>query len=162
MRDALAYMAEQGMHLALLNSGIAGYYRRFGFSPVWPYYYFEVDSAEAAALESRFHLRAARADNIPQMAALYDRHWGGRVAFARHPESWLWRVTGDYFQVQVVEDDHGQVCGYVAGRDLGTEEVDVVVDTPEAATAVLAEWGRRYQEAGRAQIRWALPRTTRS
>lgn len=157
MRDALAYMAEQGIHFALLHSTVGGYYRRFGFSPVWPHYEFEVDSAAAAALNGSLRLRDARPGDAPCMAALYERHWGGRTAFIRSAPEWVWRVACGYFEAQVVEDYAGEIVGYIAGYDLVQPRVDVVADTPDAAMTLLAAIGRRCQEAGLATIRWAIP-----
>ena len=81
LQDAIAFMTEQGAHLALLNATSHFQYDRYGFSPVWPYYYLEVDSAAAAALDAPLKLRDVRPADIPAMAALYQRHWDGRVHF---------------------------------------------------------------------------------
>jgi predicted N-acetyltransferase YhbS len=156
LRDALAYIVEQGAHLALLE-GASHYYERFGFSPVFPYYYFEVDSAEAAALPSPLVVRDARPEDAPAMARLYDRHWGWRVTLTRSPELWLWRMQSPDRLVQVIEAKNGKLCGYVAGHDLSGDPVEAVVDTQEAATTLLSACGRAYQQAGVARMRWHLP-----
>jgi ribosomal protein S18 acetylase RimI-like enzyme len=157
MRDAMTYMAEQGAHVALLD-GRDDYYDRFGFSPVWPYYHFEVASAEAAALDSPLRLRPARPDDVPHMAELYQRHWGWRVAFVRSPEVWMWRVaTASYPYIQVVEDKGGRICGYIAGQGPTDWRVETVADTPEAAMTLIGECGRRCQEAGIEHVVWPLP-----
>jgi predicted N-acetyltransferase YhbS len=157
LQDTLAYMAEQGVHLALLD-GVRGYYDRFGFSPVWPYYFFEVPAAEAAALEPPLSLREPSAQDVPQMARLYQKHWEGRVAFVRSPESWMWRVLyDDWGYVRVVEDAEGQIGGYIAGPDPTDSEIEVVADTPDAAMTMLAECGRLCLDAGLDAVRWFMP-----
>jgi predicted N-acetyltransferase YhbS len=155
IHDALAYMAEQGTHLALLD-GVRGYYDRFGFSPVWPHYFFEVPAEEAAALESPLQLREPTIHDVPYMARLYQRHWEGRVAFIRSPEVWLWRVLQEGRRFIRVVDD-GQVCGYLAGKDPIGPEVEVVVDSPEAAITILSECGRLCLAAGLNTVRWLMP-----
>jgi predicted N-acetyltransferase YhbS len=155
LQDALAHMAEQGIHLALLD-GVRGYFDRFGFSPVWPYYFFEVPAVEAAALQPALHLREPTMQDIPYMARLYQKHWEGRAAFVRSPETWVWRVLHeDWRYIRVVDD--GQVCGYIAGEDPVGRETEVVADTPDAAIALLAECGRMCMEAGLDKVRWLMP-----
>jgi len=158
LRDALAYMAEMGVHLALLNSDLPQYYDRFGFSPVWPFYYFEVSAGEAAALEPPLILREARAGDVPQMARLYRRHWEGRVAFARSRDLWMWRVLqADWGYIRVVEDPRGQVAGYIAGDNPAGEVTEALADTLKAAVTILAEVGRLAQAAGQDTLRWLMP-----
>jgi predicted N-acetyltransferase YhbS len=158
MLDALAYMAEQGAHLALLHTTrVEDYYQRFGFSPVWPTYYFEVDTADAALLQARLPMRTGSAADAPYMADLYERHWGARVAFTRSPENWLWRFYSGLYESRVVENPNGMACGYVAGYDVYGEQVEVVADTPDAAVTLLAEYGRAAHDAGIAHIRWLIP-----
>ncbi len=156
MRDAVAYMAEQGAHLSLLN-GVAGYYDSFGFSPVWPFYTVEVASDEAAALDRPLRLRDVRPDDIPQMAALYEKHWGGRVTFDRSAEMWMWQVGDPGRYIQIVSGRDGQVAGYISGRASTGEEMEVVADSVGAAATLLAESGREHQLAGRKHIRWMMP-----
>lgn len=160
MRDALAYMAEQGAHLALLH-GITRYYSRFGFSPVWPHYTMTVSSAAAAAMDAPLHLRQAEREDIPQMAALYHKHWGGRVSFHRHQQYWLWRVLDDEPPAQVVVQLDGRIVGYIHGAlfeehtPQGREEI--VVDTPAAAMTLLAHYGRIALDNGLLQLTWHVP-----
>lgn len=157
MRDALAFMAEQGVHLALLESVLSDYYTRFGFSAVWPYYYFEVESAEAARLEAPLTLRNCTVQDVPQMAALYESLWGVRVALTRSPDLWLWRVNNPTYHIQVVENADGSICGYIMGHDLQGDKVEVLAANLEATVTLLAHCGRLYQAAGTAQIRWLMP-----
>ncbi|HEX2623192.1 MAG TPA: GNAT family N-acetyltransferase [Phototrophicaceae bacterium] len=158
LRDALTYAIELGAHLVLLN-GIPGYYSRFGFSPVFPDYAADFATDEIAQLPTPLTVREARPGDIPTMAALFERHWGGRVTFTRSPETWIWRVTrGDDARRALVicgEDDVPQ--GYIAGRDLLLPEVEVIADTPEAALTLFSTCGQWAQTAGLTQVRWLLP-----
>jgi predicted N-acetyltransferase YhbS len=158
LQDAIIFMAEHGAHLALLN-GIGSYYDRFGFSPVWPYYHIEVDSAEAAALDSPLRLREARSDDVAEMIALYERHWAGRVTVNRDLAVWAWRVQNEFpAPAQVVIDPKRNIiCGYIVGHSLADERVEVVADTPEAARTLLAAGGAACQSAGIPALRWLVP-----
>jgi GNAT superfamily N-acetyltransferase len=156
LHDGLAYMAEQGAHLALLN-GISNYYERFGFSSVFPNYFFEVESEPCASLTSPLRLRPATVDDAPYLAALYERHWSWRVTFTRSAESWRWRLEADNWTTQIVEDASGRIYGYIAQRGPMSEHAEVVADTPEAAFALLSETGRLYRKKGLTHIRWILP-----
>ncbi len=157
LQDTLTYMAEQGVHLALLD-GMRGYYDRFGFSPVWPYYSFETPAADAAKLPAPLTLREPTAQDVPWMARLYRQHWDGRVAFIRSPETWMWRVLHeDWRYIQVVEDTEGTLCGYIAGDDPTGAEIEVIADTPEAAMTILGDCARKCVEAGMDTVRWLMP-----
>jgi hypothetical protein len=157
LQESIAFLTEQGAHLALLNSS-SDYYDRYSFSPLWPYYYLEIESAEAAALDAPLHLRDVRPADVPAMAALYERHWEGRVTFARDPRLWLWRAaSAERPYQQVVEDANGQICGYIAGYGLADERVEALADTPEAALTILKAGGEAFQKAGLPILRWLIP-----
>lgn len=164
LRDALAYAVEQGAHLALLH-GIRGYYGRFGFSPVWPEYVAEFDSAELAVLDCPLNVRLAELRDLPYMAALFERTWGGRVTMLREREVWRWRLVGGDFAphgddarqalVVVGEDDIPQ--GYIAGRGMTDWLVEVVAGTSDAALSLLSYSGRWHLQSDQPQTRWHLP-----
>jgi predicted acetyltransferase len=157
MHDSLAYMAEQGTHLALLNS-TSHFGTRFGFSPVFPDYCFEVDSAQAANLPKPLRLRPPTPNDIPYMAALYQKHWSSRVTFTRSAELWMWRVSESNRPfMQVVEDGHGHICGYLAASHETDESAEVVVDNMDAALTLLADAGEHFREAGISRITWLMP-----
>lgn len=158
MQDALAFAAEQGAHLALLNGGQRSY-KRFGFSPVLPYYYAEFDSQQTADLDAPLELRPPRRDDIGQMAALYERHWGGRVTYLRNPELWVWRAGQDEEgrHALVAVDARGVTQGYIAGRDFASPEVEIVADTSDAALTLLSYSGRWHLQAGKERVAWLMP-----
>ncbi|MFW5748410.1 MAG: GNAT family N-acetyltransferase [Chloroflexota bacterium] len=147
IRDVLATMREQGAHLALLNDTSGGYFSRFGFSPVWPDYQMSFEAATASHLESSLVLRDPIPRDIPQMAALYEQQWGGRVTVERSPVLWLWRIACACYQVLVAADDTGQVYGYIAGDDLLSAQVEVVAGSMDAAAALMAFAGQRHVTA---------------
>ncbi|MBZ0275133.1 MAG: GNAT family N-acetyltransferase [Anaerolineae bacterium] len=157
MQDAMLLIAEYQAHLSLLT-GINNYYDRFGFNPVWPHYYVEIPAADAALLDSPLHMRPGEAADISQLAALFEKHWGGRVTFTRSPAMWAWQIwdgTRAYFQV--VEDDYGQISGYIAAYSDTDLMAEVLADTPDAARLLLATAGQNFLAAGKATIRWLLP-----
>jgi hypothetical protein len=158
LQDAIAFMTEQGAHLGLLNATSHFHYDHYGFSPVWPYYYLEVDSAAAAALEAPLKLRDLRPADIPAMAALYEKHWDGRVTFNRDPRLWAWRAaSGELPYQQVVDNGRAGVCGYIAGYDLTDERIETLADTPEAALTILKAGGMARQQIGSKTLRWIVP-----
>jgi hypothetical protein len=60
-------------------------------------------------------------------------------------------------QIHVVEDRQRAICGYLAAADLPDERAEVIADTPEAASTLLAVFGARYLAAGIDRIRWSVP-----
>lgn len=156
VQDALAYMAEQGAHMSLLNDTVQ-YYARFGFYPVCPHYALTVDSAAAALLEPPHRLRSARPPDLPQIARLYEKHWGGRSSFVRTAEDWLWRVQHEDGALQVVDDGQGAVCGYLWQGEQHPAQVEVVADSQAAACTLLAACGRLLQGQGLPELHWPVP-----
>ena len=158
MRDALAYAVETGVHLALVH-GIPDYFTRFGFSPVWPEYLAEFDSAALAALETPLKLREPHIQETPSIAALYEQSWSGRVSLIRSPETWLWRMNGGDAarRVLVAVDPGGQINGYIAGRHFTGSEVEVVAATPEAVLTLLSFAGQLHLDKGLDRVRWLMP-----
>lgn len=159
MRDALTHAIELGADLALLNGGVRGYYNRFGFSPVFPDYQVEFAADELATLPAPLALREPRPNDIPLLAALFERHWGWRVTAIRSAETWVWRVLhgDDNRRVGVVVGDDDRPQGYIAGRDWLAPEVEVLADTPDAALTLLAHAGTWAQAAGLERLRWLMP-----
>lgn len=158
LRDALTYAIEHRAHLALLN-GIRGYYGRFGFYPVFPRYHMTFDAHEAAALDKPLSLREPMPREIPMIAALFERHWNGRVSFLRSPESWIWRVMGgdDNCQTWIVAEGDGSPQGYIAGRDFASPDVELVANTAPAALTLLSICGQLAVDAGHSVVRWLMP-----
>lgn len=157
MRDTVAYMAEQGAHLALLN-GISGYYERFGFSSVWPYYHVEFNTDAADQRAVPLTMRQAQPGDAAEMAALYERHWGGRVTLERSAALWYWRLNHERRGLlQVVEGKHGEICGYIAGDDWNKPITEIIVDTVEAAETILSVCAQHAAEEELPKVRWLMP-----
>lgn len=163
MHDALAYSMEHGAHLALLHADQTRYYERFGFSAVWPHYAVNFDSREAAALlpVDGWHLRRARLDDLPALAALYEAQWDGRVTFLRPPEVWRARFAAlaSPHHLHVISAPAQTPDGYLysahpQGIDAGTE---VAVGSLEAARTLLAFAGQAHLAAGVETVEWLLP-----
>lgn len=155
MQDALAFVAEQGAHLAFIHAS-EGYGARFGFSPVFPYYLLSFDSSAAARLRVDFIPRPLEIRDVPTIAALYEKHWNARVALQRNAELWLWRIEHGDLPVEVIETQDEGICGYIAGNSL-QPEVELVADSPSAARTLIGTAGRRYRHAGFDEVRWLIP-----
>ena len=155
MQDALAFVAEQGAHLAFIHAS-QGYGTRFGFSPVFPYYLLAFESSAAARLHVDYIARPLEPHDIPHIAALYEKHWNARVALQRNAELWLWRIEHGDLPVEVIETPEDGICGYIAGNSL-QPEVEMVADSPSAARTLIGTAGRRYHHAGFDEVRWLVP-----
>lgn len=157
MRDVVTYAREQGAHLALVNDTTGGYFARFGFSPVWPHYAMRFASTDAAQLPHPLRCRPPTDVDVPAMVRLYARHWDGRATFDRDPETWFWRARRGDRHTCVAVDSGGQIQGYLAGTSPAASDVEVVADTSDAASTLLAEAGKAGIAAGHYDVRWPLP-----
>lgn len=155
MRDLLTYIAEQGAHVSLLHGRVPHYYEKFGYSPVFPKYYFTFSTEDAADLPQYLHVRDAELEDLPIIAALYEKHWGGRVSFQRSPQIWQWRFNNADKPPLVVDDGLGNIDGYLFTKPDGN--IEVVADSPEAVTSFLAWSGRWYDARGDSQVTWFVP-----
>lgn len=154
MRDLLTFIAELGAHVSLLH-GIPGFYENYGYSPVFPNYYLTFSALDAADLPQYLHVRDATEEDLPYMAVLYEKHWGGRVSFQRTPQIWQWRFANVDKLPVVADDGSGNVSGYLFMKPDGN--IEVVADSPEATTSLLAWSGRWYDARGDSQVTWFLP-----
>ncbi len=155
MDHTLDYMQARGDHLALLVTGLTDFYTKLGFHTVWPFQSLEVHVADIADLTAPLKLRPAELADLPQMIALFERHWGSRVTLERPAEIWRWRVENKTHEpVEVVEDRAGQIVGYRAGSGWIAERV---ADTAEAALTLLAHAGQAAAERGDEAFEWAVP-----
>lgn len=158
IKDSLAYAAEQGAALALLNATIPRYYERFGFSPVWPHYSLEVSSELAAHLPQNLKIRHVTAQDLPILAQLYEKHWGGRVCFERSPALWRWRLIHAQAETLVALDAQEMIHGYLwQPMDDFAGKIEAVAHSPEAVTSFLAYSGRRSLSAGFSHFAWPVP-----
>ena len=156
VRDALTYATEQGNQMVLLQ-GIREYYDQFGFMSVWPKYTLTAPVDEARQLPQPLAIRQVERDHLPQMAHLYTRHWGGRVTFARDPATWVYRLRHGYGSAVVAVDTDERVRGYLWHDDSLSDRVEVVADTPEATSTLLAYDAARWREGAREMLEWAIP-----
>lgn len=154
MQDVLAYVAEQGAHLALLHGRIPHFYENFGFSPVFPKYYMTFSTAGAAELPAYLTIREAQREDLPQLAWLYETHWGGRVTFTRSPDIWRWRFDR-VDSLLVADDDRGNLGGYLL-RKLD-DNIEVVANSPEAVTSLMAWSGSWFSQRSDEQVSWFVP-----
>jgi predicted N-acetyltransferase YhbS len=154
VQDAIAYMREQGAHLALLDDTTGHYFDRFGFGPVWPHYTLSFDAQAASELDTPLTVRRATPPDLPAIARLYDKHWMPRTAAVRSAELWLWRARYGGWQ-SLVAAGIDRLHGYMAAPDLRGTQVEIVVDNEAAARSLLVEAARVHDNNGR--VRWSLP-----
>ncbi len=153
VRDTIASVAGQGAHLALLYDR-SNYYQRYGFMTVWPDYYLQFTAQELQSQSIPLTVRPAQPEDAPALAALYDRHWQGRLAFRRGLELWQWRLAATDSPPIVVLDS-GFLVGYLwHNEELNVAEV--VADTP-AATLTLMIYAARQAETPQHTLRWSVP-----
>jgi predicted acetyltransferase len=148
MRDAIAYMQARGDHFSLLNTGEVNFYPKYGYQTLWSDGWLEIQAAAASQLNSSLKVRPATSDDLPQMAALFERQMAQRVTMSRSRETWQWRMAADFDQHRrVAEDGSGQAVAYLAGF-YNNSQLEVVAESDEAVTALLADTGRIFLEKG--------------
>lgn len=157
MQDTLAYVREQGAHLALMHDTTGGYFARYGFDPVWPVYRVRFDTEQANALTPPLRLRQARPPDLPHVVALYEAQWGGRVAALRSRELWIWRYQADRRDLWVIVDDRDRPLGYIAAQALHDDRAEVVVSSTDAALAAIHYAGAACYDAGIPDVSWPCP-----
>jgi hypothetical protein len=140
VRDALAWMAGQGLAVAILY-GHRNYYPRFGFVPVLPH----SETVIGAAPTGSPLLQKATEADLPWMTALYmEQVATAPCAVARTAEPWLWALRNpDRFALWTLPDHTGYAFTQ-AGTRLGVHEAAAA--TPAAARRLLA--GLRAEAAG--------------
>ncbi len=156
MNNAREYMKARGDLIALLGTGLDGFYTALGYYNVWPGCQLEFNAESAANLEPLLSMRPATPADTVSMAALYEQQWGHRVARIRSPELWHWRMnTAPRSYMRVVEDE-GVLVGYIAAHDSTGRWAEVIVKTPIALQAIMAEVGRLNHEAGIETVHWNI------
>lgn len=155
LRDVLTYVAEQGAHLVLVD-GLGDHYKRYGFTPIWPRYTMQTPTQIAAKLAQPLTLREAYPDDAPRLAALYNRHWGHRVTFSRKAALWHWLLRAHAEGVVVAQDATGLIQGYLWHNRMRKGCIEVVVNTAEALSTLLAYEGKRCQAHNATHFMWSL------
>jgi predicted acetyltransferase len=153
VRDTIASVAGQGAHLALLYDR-SNYYQRYGFTTVWPDYYLQFTAQELQSQTMPLTVRPVRPNDAPALAALYERHWQGRLAFRRGVELWHWRLAAAE-ALPVVAIEGGSPVGYLWHND-HMNVSEVVADTP-AATLALMIYAAQQADNPHHAVRWSIP-----
>lgn len=158
IKDILTFAAEQGSHLALVDSPLTTYFQQFGFSPVWAKYTLQVSSALAAELHQPLQMRVAMPSDLPIMAKMYEHYWGMRVTFERSTELWRWRMNHGRGEALVMFGQSGKIQGYIwhLADDFSAKNEVIATTQPAIATA-LAYSGRRWQAMDYETISWSVP-----
>ncbi|MCU0512630.1 MAG: GNAT family N-acetyltransferase [Anaerolineae bacterium] len=154
--DTLMHIAEQGAHLALLYDA-AGYYRRYGFSPLLPDYALTFPVAAALALRPAARLRPAGSADLPAVAALYRQQRAGHLLFQRSAAQWLWLYQAAHTPPLLAEDDQGDLCGYLWRGDDDDGYTEVVATTTAATLTLMRQAAEWHQAAGLPRVAWQIP-----
>jgi len=156
LRDVLTYSTEQGAHL-VLRDGVAHYYERFGFSPVWPRYTLQSPVEAALQLEAPLQIHAARQRDLPYIAALYNRLWQGRVTFSRTPQQWQWLLQAPVGTIVVAIDAQQRIHGYLWHTHKLASQVEVLAQTQAGLSTLMVYSAQLWQAAGETTLTWLLP-----
>ncbi|MCZ7545853.1 MAG: GNAT family N-acetyltransferase [Anaerolineae bacterium] len=164
MRDTLAYVADIGCDLALLN-GVTDYYHRFDFANAWPYRHVDVYAADTDRLTrapaSALALRAMTDDDIPAMLALYNRTWPAHPGARIRDAAYLaWKLSGFNTKKVVAVDDAGQLRGYMVDWWTPGAVCEVVAASADATAAFLRASAATVRAAygdDDAAFRWFVP-----
>jgi predicted acetyltransferase len=87
LEEAVHLMAEQGYHLSALF-GIPNYYDKFGFASALIECEASVVTRDAEGASARYPVRAARPEDLPAIARIYELHAQRSGAVVRCPEAW--------------------------------------------------------------------------
>jgi hypothetical protein len=101
-------------------------------------------------------VREALRDDLPAIAALYERHWGTRVTFSRDPALWYW-LYDSRSEKPVIVTDHGITRGYLWADAFDPQRVEVVANTPDALRSLLVYAGDRARRQSNPAISWSVP-----
>jgi predicted acetyltransferase len=155
MRDTLAYLAEQGAHMAMLSSGIADYYTRFGFSAVLPDYKLSVPVVDALKIHSHYTVRLPHPNEIRAIRALYNRHWGSKVTFSRDDVLWQHRLR--HHPPLVAVAPNGAIEGYTWRHPIYDIWVETVINSMGALMALLKADAHVVQAQRVNTLTWIVP-----
>lgn len=155
MQDTLTTIAEQGAHLALLND-LGSYYHQYGFSTVLPDTVLEIDSETAMQMPRPLRIRTATLDDLPEIAKLYQRHWGGRVTFGRSMHWWEWKFKSSIDPILVAVTGADNVKGYLWRETMGNQ-LEIVCDTLPATMSLMSFLGKRMNNIDEPLIQLIIP-----
>ncbi len=167
--SALEYCKAEGLALGLLY-GHPGYYPRFGFAPVLPWLWTELDTAALRSTASRLggrggvELAAATPADIPELNELFEHSLATYpMAVRRGPEEWVWRDrNGAGKAIWVIRDGGGTPVAYARtstdarypGVSIASEAV--VAESKDAVGLVTALVARAAEQ-GFERLRLTLP-----
>lgn len=156
LRQALAMLAETGVHLAMMYDA-TGYYEQYGFHPIIPEYQMCFERADALAMpEPRQtqpiqHVETLDREQIRQIKELYQTYWGGRVSISRDYDHWTWHYPLYLDTMRLVGQD--EVLGYLS-RNTHRQQTEVVASTHATTHALLKYDAQHSQDS---LIVWHVP-----
>lgn len=163
MEDSTAFMTENGFDVAMLF-GIPNFYPKFGYATVIPETWIYLETEEAQAAVSTYHIRKFEKDDAPKILSLYAANNAERTGTPLRDEiRWKKFKMGSTFRVDadpyVVMDESDAVIGYFVCDD--TEENCILCDIGfqdrmifETVVRFLAD---RAKYIGAAQIQCHIP-----
>ena len=112
MREAMAFMKQQGFDISILFSIPEDYYTRFGYTSVLPEYSAAVTGLRClnrlSRLKTHLNTRALRKSDIPLLAPLYETSFREVTGSCiRSSEHWHWLSSHPEFSGVGVMSDNG-------------------------------------------------------
>jgi len=157
MEDCLGYMERQGYSISLLD-GIPGFYHRFGYVAVMPYYTLRISAAEAGKLERELMVRRFKKTDLGAVMELYQADNDHRTGTVVRTEAyWLWQ-SKRLRRLWVAVDESGVVRGYVwLARRRPFRASEAAGDDPRAVKSLLRFLAGKAKSNYKAEIILDLP-----
>lgn len=161
------WMEKQNYEMSILF-GIADFYHRYGYAPVFAEQAVTVDTTQLQRLKATYRVNKIKASDTKAMRRVYRTYNAGRSGMDARGAKWApwWRMprmgegtTRRRGQALVVRDAKDRVKGFVvfdaqAGRLLVSEVCGI---DRAALISIGAEIGRRAKREGAESVRFCLP-----
>lgn len=167
MWEGIAWMEKQNYDMSILF-GIADFYHRYGYAPVFAEQAVTIDTARLQTLKKTYYSGKMKASEVGAMRRVYGKYNGGRSGMAARGAKWTpwWRMprmgdgtTRRRGQVVVIRDQKDRLKGFVVfDAQAGRLVVSEVCGVDRAALVTIgAVIGRRAKREGAEQVRFCLP-----
>lgn len=167
MWEGVAWMEKQNYDMSILF-GIADFYHRYGYAPVFAEQAVTIDTVRLQTLKKTYRSGKMNTSEVGAMRRVYGKYNGGRSGMAARGAKWTpwWRMprmgegtTRRRGQVVVIRDEKDRLKGFVvfdaqSGRLVVSEVCGV---DREALATIGAVIGRRAKREGAEQVRFCLP-----
>jgi predicted acetyltransferase len=167
MWEGIAWMEKQQYEMSILF-GIADFYHRYGYAPVFAEQAMTIDTLRLQALTGTYRTRKMKVSDLDAVKRVYRKYNAERTGMDARREDWvpMWRMprmgdgtTRRAGQVWVVCDDQDCIKGFVVfdaqvGRLVVSEVCGVDRD---ALVTIGAAIGRRAKREGAEHVRFCVP-----